>query len=680
MHGFQSDDPFTLHPLSIELSALGKAAPGTDSAGVGAEAGATLRGSDPQRWITDERAQDYQHNLDVAAGRVFRVRREDAEKFVDDLIGASCYVGNVISARGRDARVEVRVLEGMIADTRNGIITAVGHLNDYIAAIETSKGADLATIRVAIEGLHMFARRTDGIAPQVDRVFRRHAAERAEAETPFAIVVNLLREAVRLATVGDITPGMDDGIGWGKWMTDAEDTLARLKHVPESAPPLKPSDFRKSRADFGKSDMADAMAYAFAKPGSVVEFDPKLSLPEAAASLAGTGKFGDPLRLHREHVETAPPQEPSDDEGPLMIACDSEYKRGAKDDEHYWCNRTFVARIDGTIVASLNVQGYDDDAFDVVRCAAAAWEAPHKSWGPHKADDLLAMTVDPRLADRATYLSTRLTQAITRLVEPNRPAEEGFSIVRDVIAHLQEIGKATTFDANRAQYLDLGNGELYVGDAGYWRMLIQQAAADRKQIEAYESGGYVARAMYDEATATLAEVRGMLEKAREDNADCKAYMIEVFHDTLRWLEGKMEKVPEPDYGERIAGARRELNCALAAMGSPATARKHQGMHHAASHLLFGMGWGWRANEGFWQPGLQATKVFCDRAEVEELKVKAARFDRLAGACRIDGQQDYGRVVHVQVTRGSDEANTFVNYAKQPATLAELADQVRSFKA
>lgn len=673
---FQHLDQFTATPLP----ALDEAAPGTDSAGSSDEA---VGPSDPVA------------RFHIACVRLAALRTEIEDRgtvpdFVRHGVTGTIELLHPLAMAAindrvlvlppgteslrmttthelRDLRIEIRVLEGIIADTRRGMIQGASQLNSYIADIETPKGADLATIRGVIDLLNTFARHTDGIEPK------------SSAATPFAIVVNLLREAVLLAVVGDITPGMDDGIGWGKWMTDAEDTLARLKHVPELVtPPLKPSDFRKSRADFGKSDSADAMAYA----------------------LAGTGSFGDPLRLHREHVETAPPQEPSDDEGPLMVACDSEYKRGAKDDEHDWCNRTFVARIDGTIVASLNVQGYDDDAFDLARCAVAAWEAPHKSWGPHSADELLKQSVDPRLADRATYLATRLTQAITRLADPDRPAEEGFSIVRDVIAHLQEIGKATTFDADRQQYIDVGNGELWVGDAAFWRekmhdatdakglretylRLTQQVEHQRQEIGklharlgTQDNGAWVSKAMYDEATATLAEVRGMLEKAREDNTDCKTYMTEVFHDTLRWLEGKMEKVPEPDYGVRMEGAKRELNCALAAMGSPASARKYQGMHHAASHLLFGMGWGWRAHEGFWQPGPKAAKVFRDRLEVEELEAKAARFDRLERSCKIDGLADYGRVVHFEITRGSDNEHPHVNYNKPPASLTELADQVK----
>lgn len=522
--------------------------------------------------------------------------------------------------------------------------------------------------------------RTASLPPDVVDELRARVAP--AADTPFAIVVNLLREAVRLAVVGDITPGMDDGIGWGRWMTDAEDTLARLKHVPELAPinmrPMKPSDFRKGRAEFGQNDAADAMAYALAAPTK-------------------------PGLVHKHATDTAPPPGAEPDDAPLMVACDSEYRAASRGDEHDWCNRTFVARIGDTIVASLNVQGYDDDAFDLARCAAAAWEAPHKSWGPHKADDLLARTADQRTVDAATYLSRRLVQVLALLQPEVVPSDVvgAREIIREVANRLATFGEASSFDADRQQYIDVGGGTLYVGDAAYWRgkladaqdapelretylRLTRQVEHQRQEIGklharlgTQDNGAWVSKSMYDECTATLAEVRGLLEKAREDNNDCKTYMVEVFHDALRWLEGKMERVPEPDYGVRMEGAKRELNCALAAMGNPISANRHVGMHHAASHLLWGMGWGWRAHEGFWQPGPKASKVFRDSAEIEQLELEAGRFERLAGACRIDGQQDYGRVVHVLVTRGSDEANSFVNYAKQPASLAELADQIKA---
>jgi hypothetical protein len=195
----------------------------------------------------------------------------------------------------------------------------------------------------------------------------------------------------------------------------------------------------------------------------------------AALKAKSTVERAAPIGPSHEDAATTPPSPGAEpDDAPLIISCDSTYRAASAGDEHDWCNRTFVARMGDTVVASLNVMGYDNDAFDLARCAVAAWELPHKSWGPHKADDLLARSADQRTVDAATYLSRRLVQVLALLQPEAVPSDVvgAREIVREVSNRLATLGEASSFDANRAQYIDLGNGELHAGDADYWRAII----------------------------------------------------------------------------------------------------------------------------------------------------------------------------------------------------------------
>lgn len=382
----------------------------------------------------------------------------------------------------------------------------------------------------------------------------------------------------------------------------------------EAAPRMKPSDFRKARgSEFGRNDAADALAYSFA----------------SHIGLAGTGKFGDPLRIHHEHIDTKPATEPCDDDGPLMIACDSEYRRGEPGDEHDWCNRTFVARIGNHIVASLNVQGYDDDAFDVVRAAAAAWETPHKSWGPHKIDDLLKVGNDD--------------------VTP-------FIIVVNLLRDAFNMATAGDID----EKTDDGIGW------GAWYRDVKDTLGRLSTVPEIDSHIGTPR--------VHVQVRPKTEYVtKESHDDLRQYAIEVFHDALAWLNGKRDRVPEPDYGERIAGAKLELNSALAAMGNPGTKEflfsslRDRALSAIRTCELIGCTF--VPGMPFWQKPDHLLPI----TQAQD----AIRYAGLRRAARSIGQADYGQEIVISFNRGPDKEHKTVNYADTPKTLDEFADQLNA---